>query len=207
MKYKNRLKIKKSISEQNLLFFLIVIFCISLQWFEQSNNVRYDRDLIISGDWYRLVSANFVHINILHLLMNLIGLVIISFAFSSYLKTIEWLSLIIFSSFFVSACLFLFNSDVEIYVGLSGVLHALFVVGVIIEVRRFTTYGWLLAIIIILKLMWEQIYGTFSKTEILIDGYIVADSHLYGAISGMFFIILIMLNKHVFQMRRPVLPK
>ncbi|MCK4709934.1 MAG: rhombosortase, partial [Gammaproteobacteria bacterium] len=142
-------------------------------------------------------SANFVHLNTMHLLMNILGIALILVFFATHLKISQWLVLIVFSSLFVSIGLLWLNPDVHRYVGLSGVLHGLFIAGAIIEIRRFPVSGWLLSAILILKLVWEQLNGAMPGSESMIKGHVLVDSHLYGAISGLIFISILIINKKI----------
>lgn len=197
--FKNIKEIKPHIHQQHLLLLGIMALCIWLQWFDFTNNLRYDRELIIAGEWYRLISANFVHLNTVHLLMNILGLVIALLFFSDYLKSSQWIILIAISTLIVSLGLLWRNSDILYYVGLSGILHAVFVTCAIIEVRRFPISGYLLISFLFIKLLWEQYSGPIPGSESIINGNVVVDSHLYGAMAGLFFIMfLVSTKKNVF---------
>ena len=193
---KNIIILKRYIHQQHFLWLMLIILCVSVHWFEQSITLRYDRDMILTGEWYRLFSANFAHLNTTHLLMNMLGVVFVLVFFSTHFSNYQWLVLIIISSLFVTFCLFLFNTDIQYYVGLSGVLHALFISGAIIEIRRFPIAGWALVTSLILKLAWEQFEGAMPGSESLIKSYVVIDSHLYGAIAGLAFIIILLMLKN-----------
>ena len=184
-------EIKTYIHQQHLMLLGLMLLCVWLQWFDFANSLRYDRELIIAGEWYRLFSGNLVHLNSAHLLMNIFGLAIVLFFFSTHLKPSQWLALFFLSMMFVSLGLFWTNSDILYYVGFSGVLHSLFIAGAIVEIRRYPISGWLFTISLILKLAWEQLYGAIPGSEILTNGQVIVDSHLYGAFSGMIFMLLI----------------
>lgn len=152
--------------------------------------LRFDRFAIESGKWYRLVTASFVHLNKMHLLMNMLGVVLVMVFFSRHLKILKWIALVLFASVVVGAGLYLFNPGVNRYVGLSGVLHALLIVGALTEMRRYPISGWLLFTALIAKLVWEQFYGAVPGSESFIRGHVLVDSHLYGAIAGLIFVAL-----------------
>lgn len=164
--------------------------CFILQWSGWNHSLQFDRSLIADGQWYRLVTANFVHLNTMHLVMNLLGLGLVMMFFASHLKWFNWLLLIVLSSFAVTGGIYWLNPEIWRYVGLSGVLHALFISGAVIEIKRFPISGWLLLAVLILKLGWEQINGAMPGSESMINGRVVVDSHLYGAVAGLVFILI-----------------
>ena len=185
----------KWLLRQGLLWLLLILLCAILQWSGAVSELRYDRQLIASGQWYRVISANFVHLNNSHLLMNVLGVVMVMVFFSNHLKKRQWIGLIVVSSLFVSIGLMLFNPEIHRYVGLSGVLHGLFIAGAMAEIKRFPLSGWLLLAVLLAKLAWEQLVGAMPGSESMIKGHVVVDSHFYGAIAGFVFYGLIWLKK------------
>lgn len=88
------------------------------------------------------------------------------------------------SALFVGLGLYWFNPIIAWYVGLSGVLHGLFVFGVINEIKVYPTSGVVLLFLIIGKLLWEMFNGALPGSEDMAGGSVVTDAHLYGAIGG-----------------------
>lgn len=187
----------KSLRLQGLFLIAVIVLCSWLEFSGQISSFRYDRYLIETGQWYRLITANFVHLNEMHLLMNMLGVGLVVFFFSGHLKLQHWVSLIILSSVSVTLGLYLFNADVHRYVGMSGVLHGLFIAAAFAEMRRYPLSGWLLLIVLVLKLAWEQKYGAMPGSESMIKGNVVVDSHLYGAIAGLVFVIIPLVVKRI----------
>lgn len=189
---KNQLvKMFKKISQPHCVFWLLLIaVCTVLEFSGMTSALRFDRHLIEAGQWYRLLTANFVHLNSTHLMMNMLGVLLILFFFSGQLKIFQWAGLVLLSSLMVGMSLLLFNPEVKSYVGLSGVLHALFIAGAVTEIRRFPLSGWLFLSALIVKLVWEQINGAMPGSESLIHGHVLVDSHLYGAVGGVLFLAI-----------------
>ena len=81
------------------------------------------------------------------------------------------------------------------YVGLSGVLHGLFVSGCLMDIRNGHRDALLLFILISAKLAWEQVSGPLPGSESTAGGHVVVDAHLYGALSGVVLVLPALLRK------------
>ena len=189
------LPIRNRISFQwshGLWLFLLLLSGI-LQLSGQVPNWRFDRALISGGDYWLLLSGNIVHLNWLHWGLNIAGLGIIAFFFSNYAGVFRWLFVVMVSAVFVGVGLFWFNPEVMTYVGLSGVLHGLFIYGASREIRVYPASGYALMALLIGKLIWEMLFGALPGSEELTVGRVVTDSHLYGAIGGALAALLLRL--------------
>ena len=146
--------------------------------------LRYERSAIQAGEVWRLLSGNLVHLGWEHLLLNLTGLILIWLLFGRLLSTRQWLLVTTISCLAVGLGLLLFNPELDWYVGLSGMLHGLFVTGLLINLRNGYKLEWLLLLAIIAKLAWEQLHGAMPGSAAIAGGAVIVDAHLYGAISG-----------------------
>ena len=174
-----------------LLLLGLMLLSVILQWQGLVPEFRFDRHLIEAGQWFRLISANIVHLNTQHLLLNMLGLGLVLVFFSDHLKPLQWIALLLISSLAVTIGLYFFNPEIHRYVGLSGVLHGLFIVAAMVEIKRFPLSGWMLLVVLVVKLGWEQFNGAMPGSESMINGHVVVDSHLYGALSGLFYGLVI----------------
>jgi rhomboid family GlyGly-CTERM serine protease len=152
--------------------------------------MRFDRDSISQGHVWLLITGNLLHNNWSHLALNMAGLALAAIFFSSYMSVLAWLVLSLWSALIVGLGLFYFNPDVFWYIGMSGVLHGLFVVGGWYEFRRFKVSGFVLLVLIAAKLIWEQSSGAMAGSESLVGGQVVTDAHLYGWIAGVVFLVV-----------------
>ncbi len=173
-----------------ILWMVLLLACVLFQWLDLSNLLRFDRQLINDGQWWRLISGNLVHLGWSHLWLNMAGLALVAVFFSPYYRLREWLLLLLLTSLFVGLGLYFFNPKLLWYVGLSGVLHGLFIAGGWQEYRRYGKSGGLLLALIVGKLIWEQLVGPMPGSEAASGGRVMVDAHLYGAIAGVVFIVL-----------------
>ena len=173
------------------LWFLILIITLTVQLANWGVYARYDRDLISHGDYWLLFSAHFVHLNWAHWGLNMAGLAIVAFFFSSYGRLWHWLSVLLISALFVGVGLYQFHPEIGWYVGLSGVLHGLFIFGVTREIKVHPTSGYVLLILLVGKLVWEVLHGALPGSQDMTGGTVVTDAHLYGGVGGFISVIAI----------------
>lgn len=147
--------------------------------------LRFDRNAILSGEVWRLFTGHLAHLSWPHLGMNLLGLALVWGLFDRYLPTKRWLHVMLFAGFGISLLLLVVDSHLLYYVGLSGVLHAMFIAGCLYEMRTGRWDSKLLLMLIIAKLLWEQWYGPLPGSEKTAGGSVVVDAHLFGALMGL----------------------
>lgn len=152
--------------------------------------LRYDREAILNGEVWRLLSGNFLHLGFTHLLLNLAGLLLIWMFFGARFTHVQWIVIVLVTSLATGAGLLLLTPEVGWYVGLSGALHGYFVAGCMAEIRLKLREGWWLLGLITLKLAWEQWHGAMPGTASLAGGEVVVDAHLFGALAGVAALVL-----------------
>lgn len=162
----------------------IAIVLTILQFAGFSDLLRFDREAIDAGQWWLIFSGNFVHLGNNHLWLNLVGFLLIYFLFWSNYTFKQWLLIICLSSLTVGNGLYFGNPELHWYVGFSGTLHGLIIAGAIADMRHYAKSAGLLLALVIVKLGWEQLYGSMPGSAEIAGGNVVVDSHLYGAIGG-----------------------
>ena len=169
---------------------ILILLCALVQLLNLAESLRFDRELISRGQIWLLLSGHLAHLNWNHLLLNMAGLILVLVFFSHYMSSTAWLILCLWSGLLVGVGLFYLNPHLLWYVGMSGVLHALFVTGAWYEFRRFRASGLVLLVLITLKLLWEQWSGALHGSEAITGGHVMVDAHLYGAIAGCLFLLV-----------------
>ncbi len=170
------------------LWLVLFILCFVIQFLQLEPMLRFDRQLIEQWQLWRIISGHLTHLNWNHLLLNMAGLVMVAVFFSAYKTTVYWLGALFFISLLCSIGLLLDN-QVDRYVGFSGVLHGLFIIGARWEMQRYKLSGMLLIAVIVGKLIWEQVYGALPGSESMTGGRVAVNAHLYGGIAGAIYLI------------------
>ena len=193
--FNNRIK-RTTINISIIIFISLLMFIFQ----PQSNHLfSYDYIYINQGEWWRIISNSFCHTNLPHFLMNCLGLIVITTLFIKTFKESSIWPLFIFSSIFISFCIYFIEAENIRYVGLSGVLHALFAYGVCRDCLRKDRWGYILACALLIKLASEQYFGASQTTRELINASVLVNAHLYGAISGATFTMLNFSKKTLFN--------
>ncbi len=145
--------------------------------------LRYEREGLAAGQWWRLITAHIVHLDLEHAALNSLGLVLMWALFVRDYAPRQWLPILLAAILAIDAGLWMRDSTIDWYVGSSGVLHGVMVAGTVAHVRRRDLDGWILAAFLVAKLCYEQVHGAlpFSQSA----GGVVVDAHLYGALGGL----------------------
>jgi rhomboid family GlyGly-CTERM serine protease len=144
--------------------------------------LRYDRAALAAGQWWRLLTAHLVHLDLEHAALNSLGLVLMWALFARDYKPGRWALIVVTAIAAIDAGLWFRDSTVEWYVGSSGVLHGVMAAGSLAHLRRRDLDGWVLAAFIIVKLIFEQRAGALPFTDSAAG--VVVDAHLYGTLGG-----------------------
>jgi rhomboid family GlyGly-CTERM serine protease len=150
--------------------------------------LRYDRQGLHAGQWWRLLTAHVIHLGYEHAVLDIAGLVLMWALFAADYSPWQWLLIIGTSVIGVDAGLWLLSSTTQWYVGSSGVLHGVLAAGVCAHLRRRQPDGWILAVFLVGKLVYEQALGALPLTA---GGAVIVDAHLYGAVGGALAVLLL----------------
>jgi len=155
-----------------------------------SDFLIYNRDLIITGEYWRLISGHFFHSNGNHFMLNAAAVTLLWALHGHYYNHKNYLIIFLISAIVCSLGIYWFAVNIALYVGLSGVLHGFFVWGALMDIKYKEKTGYLLLIGVMAKIVHEQIYGASAEVELLIGASVATDAHLYGAIGGFLAFLL-----------------
>lgn len=153
--------------------------------------LEYNRLAIANGELWRLLSGHLLHSNLPHLLLNLVGLFVIMLLYAPLSKRLAFVWQVILLSLGTSIGLWFFAGQIDIYVGLSGVLHGVLCFGAVLDIRQGYRSGWLILLGVASKLAYEQYYGPDAELAAIIAAQVAIDAHRYGAICGLLLGLLL----------------
>jgi len=186
------------IQQQWLNWLFLGLLCLII-YTVSANNITvldYNRELIIDGEYWRLLSGNFNHTNIYHLILNLGALAVIGGLHYRYYNSVVYTSLILLLSIGVGVGILWLSPSTHLYVGLSGILHGMIIVGAIIDVTKKYYSGYILIIGTIIKVLNEQLFNSPVEISQLIEAKVLTEAHLYGLVTGLIIAPLyVYLNK------------
>ena len=178
------LKFRYNFHSSHILWLFIFILSSLLQAFDLIDSWRFNRDLVEHGHIWLLLSGHFVHMNWPHWILNMAGLAIVAFFFSAHASAKQWFIVILVSVCVINMGMWWWITDIRYYVGLSGVLHGLFLYGALREIRFYPVSGYVLTSVLIAKLLWEFFNGALPGSEDMTGGRVLTEAHLLGAIGG-----------------------
>jgi rhomboid family GlyGly-CTERM serine protease len=141
----------------------------------------FDRPAIAHGEWWRVLTAHFVHLDAELALLNGLGVVLLWALFARDYSPWRWAAIYSCAGLAISAGLWWLNPELDRYVGASGALHGVMAAGTLAHLRRRDLDGWILAVFIVAKLGYEQYAGAMPFAG---SSNTVVDAHLYGAVGG-----------------------
>jgi len=146
--------------------------------------LRYEREAVLGGELWRLLSGHLVHLGWPHMLWNGAALIVIALLFGRDLSERVWCAVAFFCAMGVALGMLVLRPDVDAYVGLSGVLHGLFAAGAMADAQTHPRTATAMVVLLAAKLGWEQLAGPLPGTAAAVGGVVLVDAHLYGAVLG-----------------------
>ena len=148
--------------------------------------LRYERDAILHGEVWRILTGNLTHAGLGHWTVNMLGLWLLWFIYAeNKQRRYEILFVLLLTSIGTCTWLLLLEPQLKFYVGLSGALHGLFAAGIVLSFKSEPKMQLLLATLLCIKLLYEQFMGPLPGSEKMTHVPVIVNSHLYGAITGL----------------------
>ncbi|TDQ43877.1 rhomboid family GlyGly-CTERM serine protease [Permianibacter aggregans] len=153
--------------------------------------LRYDRELFVQGEWWRLITANVVHSNGWHWLLNVLSILVQYLLFADTWRAPRWWLIAMVCTPLNILGMHLFT-DINWYVGLSGALYGTAICGsVALLCQREWRVGGVLFVYLNGRIVYEQLTGSPQDLAVLIEAPVAIDAHLWGLISGYLALALI----------------
>jgi rhomboid family GlyGly-CTERM serine protease len=166
----------------------LIILVLSLLYVISVSNLpawRYDREAVLAGESWRLVTGHLVHGDLQHLAWNLLGVLIVGILFARDFSFLEWMSILLASTAAIDIGFLACQPQLEWYVGFSGVLHGAMSAGLVHWLRNGGgVLPWLVGGLFLAKLAWEHHAGALPFTASSLSLPVVQEAHSYGAIGG-----------------------
>lgn len=165
------------------------MFCVSLSTllmmaFDRGVlDVSWQKQLIFEGEYWRLLTGHWLHLNWNHWLMNQLGLLLILWLLPMLLFKARWLFAFMFIGLMIGLSLLV--TDLDGYVGMSGVLYGLVFYGVLVDTSLSKGMKLLFLTLVVGKVLLEQMWPQLNAaTEAQIGGIVAIDAHLFGSVGG-----------------------
>jgi rhomboid family GlyGly-CTERM serine protease len=150
--------------------------------------LQYDRSAIGAGEIWRLMTGHLVHGSLQHMVVNVLGLALMVALFRNTYGFRSWLVIVICGVASIDLGFWFLMPQLQWYVGLSGVLHAVLAAGTVAwwktEPKLLAA---LLTMIMVGKLIWEQTQGALPLSGEL---PVVVNAHMYGEAGGLIGAVL-----------------
>jgi rhomboid family GlyGly-CTERM serine protease len=145
---------------------------------------QYSRSAIMAGEYWRIVTCHLVHTGWRHLFLNSIGLVLIFGLFAHLYSPWVWFAGVLSCMIGISLSFLVFCPTLAWYMGLSGVLHGLLLMGLIGEIKNGNKFYYFGLLAIIGKLAMEYFAGPADLASQFGKAFVISPAHFSGAIIG-----------------------
>ena len=182
-------KIQRSawLSARTALPYLLFLLCLMIFFSGLNELLAYER--FGSYPLLKLISAHFTHMSFAHLFVNLAALLVIYYLFIEDLAVVLQLLLLGFVSLVVGLGIH-YLTDVQRYLGFSGVCHGFLMAGALLTLDRKDRWINVVVIVGTLVKLVEEWWRGDRTTPLFEDGYVAIEAHQLG-VAGAFAFALI----------------
>jgi rhomboid family GlyGly-CTERM serine protease len=174
----------------------IVIILLSIFSASLDPLLEFNRAGILSGEYWRILTCNFVHFGFAHTAMNLAAFLLVGFSLLLELNLKHYCLLFLCCVLAVGFGVLIGNPELDFYRGLSGVLHGLIVAGLLLNTFQKRWLSYFFTALIFAKIFHEHQAG-FQENQLqaMLPVPVAVDSHLYGALAGLvYFCVFSVIN-------------
>lgn len=186
---------------QHVFIPFLVIFLACLAYiFDSSVSglLNYQRDLVSNGELWRIFTGHFLHTNGYHLLLNIAAVALLWSLHGQFYTNKIYIKLLLLSAITCTVGIHYFSLDIYQYVGLSGILHGIFIWGALMDIKHKDKTGYVLLVGVVVKIIHEQVYGASADVAELISANVAVNAHLWGALGGLIFgVYSLSINKKI----------
>ncbi|EGN74299.1 rhomboid family GlyGly-CTERM serine protease [Idiomarina sp. A28L] len=145
--------------------------------------LTFERLPIAEGEYWRLLSGQFVHFSWGHLWLNIAGIWVMYLLYAEHAPNWRYPLVVCLLALFSNLGMYFFAPEIQAYLGFSGVLYGLFAWGAVVDIRKGIKLGWLLFLGVMLKVSWEYFVGPVQIGTATVDNLAVS-AHFFGALGG-----------------------
>jgi rhomboid family GlyGly-CTERM serine protease len=143
--------------------------------------LRYDRQAVLEGEVWRLITGHLVHGSVRHLLMNELGLLLVAALLARDYTLRGWIAIYLAGVLAIDVGFVFFEPQLEWYVGLSGASHGAVAAGAVASWRHENRLiAAAISVVLLGKLALEFRHGGSPFAGLPV----VVEAHRYGAIGG-----------------------
>lgn len=147
--------------------------------------LQYDREAVLAGEIWRLLTAHLVHLGASHTALNLFALILVFGLLGREFTLGQWAWVSGFAVATIAIGFVWLRPELQWYVGLSGVLHGWLAAGATQRLSRGHKDGLILLAAVLLKGFYEQLVGPLPGSELASGGPVVVDAHWFGIVGGL----------------------
>lgn len=171
---------KYSVPPLGVALLFVLVWVLPSTW---QAKLTYELDLIYAGQIWRLITGQWVHLELEHLAMNLLGLLFYWLLFAEHTSGVRFIGYVLAISFCSSFGMFLFDTKIAHYVGFSGTLYGLFAWGACQDIRKKIPMGWLILVVILSKVSYDYFFHAIALFGTDAEALAVS-AHFYGVLGG-----------------------
>jgi rhomboid family GlyGly-CTERM serine protease len=166
---------------------LLVVFILGVELLTTGDGLEYRRSMLAAEPW-RLLTGHFVHLSLIHALLNGVALLLLGRLFDRRLLMTELWAVLVGAPIAISLVFWIAMPQLAWYRGLSGALHTIYFAGCITWLSGSRGHArWLpLAALVggALKVTLEQPWDASFPFRDWLGAAVVPQAHLVGALLG-----------------------